>query len=268
MIAAVPLRRAFLGAEELLELGQAAVRPAVAPAPSPPPVPAPLPSPSAAIARAVPLSPEEAKLVVQVTENIVEFAKSYPIEFHAYCPTDRWQPSLVQIGTWTNEIKRQLNAGSRSVSVPADALFHLIDLEKCVSAARDARLSSAKLAFTFSAVGAIADIVFGLSWIGIPAYIAGLAVLFGRPLLARVQAEPQEPFRPTISGALRGYWVEYVGPATAGRLRRAGPFGSPGQAMEYGLGDGGTLAPGRDGEAVVFDMRGQPVYFERAGGRA
>jgi hypothetical protein len=69
------------------------------------------------------------------------------------------------------------------------------------SAARDARLGSAKIAFALSAGGAIADVVFGLSWLGVPAYIAGLAVLFGRPLMAKLRPEPQEPYKPSIRGA-------------------------------------------------------------------
>jgi hypothetical protein len=180
----VALARPRLGAEELIELGQA---PLAAAAPAP---------------RTVPVSPEEGRLIIHVVETIVSFAKDYPIEFNSYCPTDRWQEALTQVGTWTKEIERQLERGADTVMVPAQAVFRLVDLEKCVSAARDARLGSAKLAFTLSAAGAIADLVFGLSWIGVPAYIAGLAVLFGRPLMAKLRPEPQEPYKPSLLGPI------------------------------------------------------------------
>jgi len=44
-------------------------------------------------------------------------------------------------------------------------------------------------------------VVFGITWLGVPAYIAGLALLLGRPLLARLSAQPQDPYRPSLSGA-------------------------------------------------------------------
>lgn len=176
-----------LGAEELLELGQAAVPSMAAPA-------------GGAAARTVALSKEEAGLLVHVVENLVSFAQSYPVEFQSYCPPDRWQKALTQVGTWSHEIERQMTAGAQQVTVPAEAVFRLVDLEKCVSAARDARLSSAKWAFGLAAVGSIANFVFGLSWIGVPTYIAGLAILFGRPLMAKYYPEPQDPYKPAISG--------------------------------------------------------------------
>jgi hypothetical protein len=178
------IRRHRLGAEELIELGQAPA------------------------ARALPVSPErnvvvtrsEGQLLVRVVENVVSFAQGYPLEFNAYCPPERWQTALSKVGTWTHEIERQLNAGAASIVVPAEAVFHLVDLEKCVSAVRDARLSSAKLAFMISAGGAIAQTVLGISWIGLPAYATGLAILFGRPLLAKYNPEPQEPYKPALTG--------------------------------------------------------------------
>jgi hypothetical protein len=370
----VPLRRVGLGAEELLELGS----------PRPPrgvilsQAAAPMPPPSViapgAAPRAVSVSREEGKLLIQVVESIVEFAKGYPIEFISYCPSDRWQQTLTQVGSWTAEIERQLNAGAQVVNVPAEMVFRLVDLEKCISAARDARLSSAKLAFTIYGVGAIADLVFGLTWIGIPAYVAGLAVMFGRPLWAKFSPEPQEPYKPAIKGcrgnALGGcpvphesdeekrkpkliervilspdrglkeynwgevdcagsgaegsvclkkgrlrvrvegwagdvvlpgpgwefaddcvdsvnviavwdapgfprgtsfgaipkksrhpltYWVEYVGPKTGGRIRRAGPFGCPFDTTDHAIEDAGIRERGVDGELVIFDSDGDVV---------
>lgn len=333
-------------------------RPAAAPAP-----------------RVVSLSRDEGMLLIHVVENIITFAKSYPIEFTSYCPSDRWQKTLEQVGSWIAEIERQLNAGQQMVNVPADMVFRLVDLEKCISAARDARLDSAKLAFTISAAGAIASLVLGWSWLGVPAYIGGLAILFGQPLVAKFSADPQAPFKPAISGcgtkfALGGcpapheseedrkkpklieriilspekgvsryywgevdcageglegsiclkkgrfrvrvegwagdiaiptdgwefaddciesvnvigvwdapgfprktkfgpvptksrhpltYWVEYVGPNTGGRIRRAGPFGCPFDTRDHGLEDGGIKNRGVDGELAVFDSDGDVV---------
>ena len=176
-----------LGAEELIELGQAAL-----PAPTPP---------VDLAARTVIVSREEGELLVRVVENIVSFATDFPIEFHSHCPTDRWQKSLTQVGAWVQEIERQVKAGREQVTVPTEAVFRLVDLEKCVSAARDARLDAAKLAFALSAGGAVMDFVFGLSWVAMPMYIIGLGVLLGRPLLAKLNPEPQEPYKPFIAGA-------------------------------------------------------------------
>jgi len=187
------LRRAFLGAEELLELGQVQRTPAL-------PAATTVPSTFGPEARTVALSREEGQLIIRVTENIIAFKDSYPIEFLSYCPPDRWQASATQVVTWTRQIERQLKDGAQVIAVPADAILRLVDLEKCISAARDARLSSAKLAFFLSAGGAIADIVFGLSWVSVPCYIAGLAILLGRPLMAKLNPEPEEPYKPALAG--------------------------------------------------------------------
>lgn len=186
----VPLRMSHrLGAEELIELGQATSA-----------IPNVSPGPGAAPPRTVTLTAEEGKLMIQVVENLISFAQAYPIEFHSYCPTDRWQSALDSVGTWIHEIDRQITSGATLVAIPAHVVFQMVDLEKCVSAARDARLSSAKWAFTLSAIGAIADLVFGITWLGIPAYIGGLALLLGRPLVAKYSAEPLEPYKPTLAG--------------------------------------------------------------------
>lgn len=367
-------RRLTLGAEELLELGQ--VVPAMSPVTT-----IPLTTmPSTAAPRTVAVSREEGELIIHVVAKIVAFIKSFPIEFHAYCPADRWQETLVQVGTWTKEIERQLHAGAQTVVVPAQAIFRLVDLEKCISAARDTRLTAAKIAFGLSATGAIADLVFGLSWVAVPAYIAGIAVLFGGPILAAVSAEPQEPYKPHIAGCKgkvklagcptpketeeqklqvkllervilspeRGtkkfywgdvdctpgdiessiclrkgrfrvrvegwagdivvptegwafaddcgnalnevgvweadgpprltsfgklwamsrheetYWVEYVGPNTQGRIRRAGPFGCQWDTRDHALEDGGITKPGLDGDLVLFEPSGEVVELEDA----
>jgi hypothetical protein len=104
----------------------------------------------------------------------------------------------MQVGTWSHEIERQIKAGASTVTVPAEAIFRLVDLEKCASAARESRLKAAKWAFGLSAAGTIANVVFGLSWVTVPTYIAGLAILFGGPLMARFSAVPEDPYKPSI----------------------------------------------------------------------
>lgn len=176
-----------LGAVELIELGQTSAIPNAN-------------GISSSVPRTVMVTAEEGRLMITVIENLISFAQSYPIEFHSYCPTDRWQTALTEVGTWVHTIEDQIQKGAQVVAVPAHAVFEMIDLEKCVSAARDARLDSAKWAFTLSAVGAIADIVFGISWLGIPAYIGGLALLLGRPLYAKFTATPEDPYKPSLAG--------------------------------------------------------------------
>lgn len=192
-----PVRRGpALGAEELIELGQT-MAPGVTAAAKP--------------SRMVQISAAEGGLVVKTVENIVNFAQGFPIEFSSYCPTDRWQETLTQVGTWSHEVERQLQAGAKTVSVPAEAIFRLVDLEKCASAARESRLKAAKWAFGLSAAGTIANVVLGLSWITVPTYLAGLAILFGGPLVAKFSAEPEDPYKPSI-GCTKAYALSGCAP--------------------------------------------------------
>lgn len=181
-------RRYRLGAEELIELGQTTAQP----------------SPLAPVApvgsRLVNVSKEEAKLMVRIFEEIVSFAKTSPVEFLSYCPPERWKETQRQVTTWNQAIQKQLDAKASNIAVPAEAVFRLIDLEKCISAARDDRIDTQRLAFGLAAAGSIANFVFGITWLGVPAYIAGLALTFGRPLLAKYTATPEEPYSPSISG--------------------------------------------------------------------
>ncbi len=76
-----------------------------------------------------------------------------------------------------------------------------MDLEECTTGARDARLSSAKLALLVSAAAAIGGSFLGYAWLATPAYIASLAIVLGRPLAEYVKEVPAEPFRPdTLKG--------------------------------------------------------------------
>ncbi len=372
----IPLRRHSLGAEELIELGRATFqqpflrngRRALAQGTS-------LPSP-----QTVTITAQEGRLLLKVAQNIVQFSQDYQIEFQSYCPAEVWKQALADTGTWTHEIDRQLSNNSSMIALPADAVFRMIDLEKCVSAARDARLGTAKTAFMISAGGAIADFVFGISWLGTIAYVTGLALLLGQPLLSRFNPDPQSPYVPTMgscrrrknlgatcelikmkmeedeknnpdarrvlervlvygpglerhywgdvmtpdvvdgeydqvcltkgrfrvrvegkpgmqvvptngwtvaeagecwgsiniavydtamsaeglaeadlnqdSGHEKSYWVEYWGPSTQGRIRRAGPFGCTGDPVEQAMDDGGFSQPGVDGGYRIYGPDG------------
>ena len=376
----IPLRTRYaLGAEELIELGasrKAAAKPFIGSrgtrlgAPN-----TGLPSP-----QTVTITADEGKLMLTVAQNIVQFSQDYQIEFQSYCPPETWQKALADVGTWTHEIERQLGTGASKIVLPADVVFRMVDLEKCVSAARDARLDGARAAFTISAIGAIADFVFGISWLGTTAYVTGLVILLGRPLIAKFHPDPQSPFAPSLQGkrmrcgmagnceliAMKmeedekkdpnarkvlervivsdlpverhywgtvqakadgpqtvclakgrfrvraegvggilvvpqngwaivedgdcwgsinigvydrsessarmaevdlnqnsnhehSYWVEYVGPLTDGRTRRAGPFGCTGDPVDHAMEDGGFTEAGVDGGYVIFDSEGNVV---------
>jgi len=156
---------------------------------------------SATGVRMVSLSREEAEMLVRVVESILDFAKGFPLEFHSYCPMKRWEPILKKVGDGVALIETQLASGVESVRIQADTFFATMDLEECVSGARDARLSSAKTALIISAAGAIGETVLGLSWLGIPAYIISLAIVLGKPLAEMTKDIPVEPFKvSTLSG--------------------------------------------------------------------
>lgn len=374
------LGRYRLGAEELIELGRPRQMgaPPVYAAPTITPSVAPgMMAPAgaaAAPARTVTLSRAEGELLVKILENIVSFKENFLIEYMSYCPEDRWQATMSQAETWVQEVQKQLNAKAQQISIPADAVFKLIDLEKCIAAAKDARLSSAKWAFGISAAATIAGSVMGWKWLSVPAYLAGLALILGRPLAAKFNPDPQDPYQPSLAGARprfslggcagpketeeekkrvklleriilsaeeglktyywgevdcagRGpessvclekgrfririegfagdivrpvngwkyskecddainevgiwepgheratqfgpipersihpdtYFVEYVGPNTEGRIRRAGPFGCPMDTRDEGIEDGGITDLGVDGEVAMFDGEGNSV---------
>lgn len=139
--------------------------------------------------------------MVRVVESIIDFAEGFPLEFHSYCPFERWEKVLQSAGSGVHIIEEQLAAKKDPLMIPADSLFAIVDLEECASGARDARLSSAKLALIISAIGAVGESFLGLSWLGIPSYIISVAIVLGRPVTARVKEVPAAPFKPdTLQG--------------------------------------------------------------------
>lgn len=154
--------------------------------------------------RTVSLSREEAEMLVRVVEAILDFAKGFPLEFHSYCPIKRWEHVLKTAGDGVALIETQLASGDSQVRIPADVVFAVMDLEECVSGARDARLSSAKTALIISAVGAIGETLLGLPWLGIPAYIISLAIVLGKPLAEMTKDVPAEPFKVSVLQGLKG----------------------------------------------------------------
>ncbi len=154
--------------------------------------------------RTVSLSRAEAEMMVRIVESIVDFAQNFPVEFHAYCPRDRWLPALQDAGKSVHLIEAQLSRQDEIIMVPADLLFRVVDLDECVSGARDARLSSGKLALIISAAGMLGQTILGIGYLATPAYIISLALLLGRPAAAFVKEDPEHPFRPdTLSGCGR-----------------------------------------------------------------
>jgi hypothetical protein len=146
------------------------------------------------------LTLDEARLLLTIVNNIVTFSAENPIEYHSYCPTDRWESALAKVGTWAEKTEKSIAAGSRDLQISGDVIFQLIDLEKCVSASKDAKISSARWAFTLTSVAGLASWFTGMTWINVPAYIAGLALVYGRPLYAKYEATPAEPYKPVMSG--------------------------------------------------------------------
>jgi len=212
-----------------------------------------------ATARQMPISRAEAEMIVRIVESVIEFMKAFPLEFHSYCPMERWTPVLERVGRGTAEIERQLAAGSQSIYVAADTLFALTDLEECVSGAREARLSSAKTAMFISAGAAIGETLFGFSWLSLPAYIISLALVLGRPLITRVKESPSEPFRVDSLGSVKPVnpvWVEYTGPRTGGTALMAGPFPSTRAAARHAEASAGFSRLGDDGWYNVYDRHG------------
>ena len=156
---------------------------------------APAALPSVGSARVVSISRQEGEMLVRVVESIVDFTRGFPLEFHSYCPMKRWEEVLRQVGDGVAQIETQLAAGSDTIRITAETLFATMDLEECVSGARDARLSSAKTALIVSAAGAVGETIFGWSWLGLPAYIISLAIVLGKPLTEYTKEFPAEPFR-------------------------------------------------------------------------
>jgi hypothetical protein len=151
-------------------------------------------------------------MMVRIVEDVVKFASSFPIEFHAYCPTDRWQPILEYAGRAVHLIESQLSAGAKVVSVPTGLLLAIVDLEECTSGTRDARLFAGKLALIISAAGMIGQGLLGLDYIATPAYIVALGIALGQPLLAATK-EPSGPFVPdTLPKTMNGFGCKASSP--------------------------------------------------------
>jgi len=218
--------------------------------------------PSAPTARMTIISRTEAQMMVRIVSSILNFAKGFPLEFYAYCPPDRWKPVIEKVGAGVSQIEQQLATDTDQISVSADVLFAISDLEECVSGSKDARLSSAKTAMFISAGAAIGETFFGLSWLGLPAYIISLAIVLGRPLVERVKEVPAEPFRVDSSmGSIERrnentVWVEYTGPSTGGAAKLAGPFECRKSAMSHAVKNGGFTHFGLDGFYILYDQDG------------
>lgn len=216
---------------------------------------------ASAYSRTVALSPAEAEMLVRIVKGIVSFAKSYPLEFYGYCPMTRWQGVVEKIDAGIGQVAAQLDAKKNPVLADGDAIMSAMDLEECISGAKDARLSTGKWTLTLSAAGAAADTLFGISWLALPLYIISLALYLGRPIIERVKEVPAAPFKVDtgtgLSGKEDGYRVEYVGPRTGGNMRLAGPFQSRDNAVNFAMFDGGIIRPGSDGGYILYGVDGK-----------
>lgn len=150
--------------------------------------------------RIVPLSRTEAEMLVRVVKGVLEFARGFPLEFHAYCPMERWEPVLEKVGRGMAAVEDQLEREADPVFVDGEFVFSAVDLEECTSGARTARLDSAKLAMYVAAAGGIAQALFGVKWLALPVYAVSLAIVLGPPLIEHAKEVPSEPFRPEMAG--------------------------------------------------------------------
>lgn len=146
--------------------------------------------------RTVGLSRSEAEMMIRIFEGVAKFAQDFPIEFFAYCPTKKWQPVLEKAAQGVSAMQARLQTNVPVIYAPADTITSIIDLGECVSGARDARLSSGKLAMMIAAGGVIGQSVFGLKYLATPAYLIALALSLGTPATAFVKEDVAEPFKP------------------------------------------------------------------------
>ncbi len=157
-------------------------------------------------ATTVVLTPTQGEQIVRTVEAIITFAEDNPIEFHSYCPPSRWQDVLDQVGRMTQSIETQLSQSRTSILASAEALLALLDIEECVTGARDEKLSASRRSLAVSAFGAIAGTLLGIKWLAIPAYLVSIAIVFGSPALAAVKEDPPEPFK--IDGPSLGHHTD------------------------------------------------------------
>lgn len=158
----------------------------------------PLIQPVSQAGRTAILSRAEAEMMVRIVKAVSEFAQNFPLEFHAYCPVSRWEPILAAAGAAAGQIEAQLATTAKGISVPLDLLMSIVDLEECVSGARDARLSNGKIALLIAAAGVLGQSVFGLTYLATPAYIIALAISLGNPLITAMKENPTPPFTPDV----------------------------------------------------------------------
>lgn len=148
--------------------------------------------------RTVGLSRSEAEMMVRIFTGVTKFAQDFPIEFFAYCPSKKWQAVIDKAANGVATMQNRLRTNVPVIYVPAETITAIIDLGECVSGARDARLSSGKLAMMIAAGGVIGQSVFGLKYLATPAYIIALILSLGKPATAFVKEDVAEPFKPDV----------------------------------------------------------------------
>jgi len=146
------------------------------------------------------LTREGAELLQRTIDGIVEFAESYPIEFSAYCPADRFDGILPIIGRAQETITAQLlDEGRQNIIVPKDAALAVLDMEECISGAKDRRVTNTRLAFVTSVGGGIVASLVGLSIIKTVAVIAGIGFLVVKPIVEAEDLADTERFSQSLT---------------------------------------------------------------------
>ena len=175
------------------------------------------------------LPAEGARLLLRTIDSIVKFAQDFPIEFTAYCKPERFERVLKTLATTQVMVRTQLDRGDDPVTVPEEAALSLLDMEECISAAKDKRVDNTRLAFITLGGGSLAAWLTGFDPIATVASFAGVGFLLAKPFVESTQLAESDVFRQSLSGgaaetASPGWYVAYNGPGTLGTPRRKGPF--------------------------------------------
>ena len=141
------------------------------------------------------LTPEEADLFLRTLDGIVAFAKDYPLEFQAFCNPEKFQGVIDVIAKAEGALRAQITSGTRERRIESDAVGALLDLEECVTGARDARLANARIALFTVVGGGIAASLLGLSALSTIGGITAIGILILGPF-GRAATAPQEVVSP------------------------------------------------------------------------
>ena len=139
------------------------------------------------------LDRQEAELFVRSLGAIVEFAGSYPLEFHVFCSPSKFEGAIKIVSEAERTARKQLEEGRTSVAIRGDAPLALMDLQECVSGAKNERLENARAAIFTSAGGGILAAIAGFPTIATIASLLAVSFLVLTPShTARVKQQNPE----------------------------------------------------------------------------